>query len=50
VLIEAHDEWAAGDRRYLSEASMTALNGANITPLPTPNGAPALDATPALTA
>ena len=34
VLIEAHDEWAAGDRRYLSEASMAALNGTNVTPLP----------------
>ncbi|PWJ54454.1 Transposase (or an inactivated derivative) [Quadrisphaera granulorum] len=34
VLIEAHDEWAAGDRRYLSEASMAALNGANVTALP----------------
>jgi putative transposase len=27
VQIEAHDEWAAGERRYLSEASMAALNG-----------------------
>ena len=34
VLIEAHDEWAAGERRYLSEASMAALNGANLTALP----------------
>lgn len=25
VLVEAHDEWQAGDRRYLSEASMTLL-------------------------
>ena len=25
VLIEAHDEWAATDRRYLSEASMAQL-------------------------
>lgn len=25
VLIEAHDEWQVSDRRYLSEASMTAL-------------------------
>jgi len=25
VLIEAHDEWAVADRRYLSEASMAAL-------------------------
>jgi putative transposase len=27
VLIEAHDEWAATDRRYLSEGSMTTLTG-----------------------
>ena len=26
VLIEQHDEWEAGDRRYLSEASMAALH------------------------
>lgn len=26
VLIEAHDEWAVNDRRYLSEASMALLN------------------------
>ena len=26
VLIEAHDEWAVSDRRYLSERSMTLLN------------------------
>jgi putative transposase len=26
VLIEQHDEWAAGDRRYLSEASMATLH------------------------
>ena len=26
VLIEAHDEWQDGDRRYLSEASMALLN------------------------
>jgi hypothetical protein len=25
VLIEQHDEWAASDRRYFSEASMTLL-------------------------
>ncbi|MBM7471190.1 transposase-like protein [Subtercola frigoramans] len=25
VLVEQHDEWEAGDRRYLSEASMAAL-------------------------
>ncbi len=25
VLIEAHDEWQTGDRRYLSEASMATL-------------------------
>ena len=26
VLIEAHDEWQAADRRYLSDASMAQLN------------------------
>ncbi len=26
VLVEQHDEWEAGDRRYLSEASMQELN------------------------
>ena len=26
VLIEAHDEWAVSDRRYLSEGSMALLN------------------------
>lgn len=26
VLVEAHDEWQVGDRRYLSEASMAQLN------------------------
>jgi len=25
VLVEAHDEWAVSERRYLSEGSMTAL-------------------------
>ena len=25
VLVEQHDEWEAGDRRYFSEASMTEL-------------------------
>jgi putative transposase len=25
VLVEAHDEWQASDRRYLSETSMAAL-------------------------
>jgi hypothetical protein len=25
VLVEAHDEWQTGDRRYLSEATMAAL-------------------------
>lgn len=28
VLVEQHDEWEAGDRRYLSEASMAALYAA----------------------
>ncbi len=26
VLIDMHDEWIAGDRRYLSEESMALLN------------------------
>ena len=26
VLIDIHDEWIAGDRRYLSEESMAMLN------------------------
>jgi putative transposase len=34
VLVEAHDEWQAGDRRYLSETSMAALT-ATLTALPT---------------
>jgi putative transposase len=25
VLVEAHDEWQTGDRRYLAESSMAAL-------------------------
>jgi len=25
VLVEAHDEWQAGERRYLSEGSMALL-------------------------
>lgn len=49
VLIEAHDEWAAGERRYLSEASMAALNGTNITALP-PAGPATLDTNTAMTA
>lgn len=39
VLIETHDEWAAGERRYLSEASMAALNGTNIAALPATSAA-----------
>ena len=34
VLVEAHDEWQTGDRRYLSEATMTQLNA------PTPTTPP----------
>jgi putative transposase len=35
VLVEQHDEWEAGDRRYLSEASMAAFKTVN-TPRPEP--------------
>ena len=28
VLIDMHDEWIAGDRRYLSEESMALINDA----------------------
>lgn len=31
VLVEAHDEWAAGDRRYLSEHSMAQLTAMTLT-------------------
>jgi putative transposase len=31
VLLEQHDEWEAGDRRYRSEASMTELKTMNTT-------------------
>ncbi len=31
VLIDMHDEWIAGDRRYLSEESMALLNTARDT-------------------
>lgn len=35
VLVEHHDEWEAGDRRYLSEASMAQLNALDtMTPEP----------------
>jgi putative transposase len=29
VLVEAHDEWQTGDRRYLSEATMALLTTAS---------------------
>jgi len=40
VLIEAHDEWQAADRRYLSETSMALLNPPEPTAIP-PNTQPA---------
>jgi hypothetical protein len=43
VLVEQHDEWEAGDRRYFSEASMLELTAAKATieevPLPELNAA-----------
>jgi hypothetical protein len=30
VLVEQHDEWEAGSRRYLSEASMRQLDALNV--------------------
>ena len=42
VLIEAHDEWAVSDRRYLSEASMALLTTLDATP---PATTPALPLT-----
>ncbi len=36
VLVEAHDEWAATDRRYLSERSMTQLATLTTTEVDTP--------------
>ncbi|PRY03935.1 hypothetical protein CLV37_1533 [Kineococcus rhizosphaerae] len=35
MLIEAHDEWQSGERRYLSEASMALLTPPEPTVLPT---------------
>jgi len=43
VLIEAHDEWAVADRRYLSEESMAQLTPPAPTPLPAPAGDTELD-------
>jgi len=56
VLIEAHDEWQSGERRYLSEASMALLTPPEPTLLPAPplhvdaDTTSALDRTSALTA
>ncbi|WP_328293414.1 IS256 family transposase [Kineococcus sp. NBC_00420] len=56
VLIEAHDEWQSGERRYLSEASMALLTPPEPTVLPTaavtvnPDTVTPLDRTAALTA
>jgi putative transposase len=46
VLIEAHDEWQAADRRYLSEASMAQLNP----PAPTEIGTRHTDNNPTIPA
>ncbi len=35
VLVEQHDEWEAGDRRYLSETSMAALEAVDTVPAAT---------------
>ncbi|WP_240895706.1 transposase, partial [Kineococcus siccus] len=56
VLIEAHDEWQSGERRYLSEASMALLTPPEPILLPTPalradgDTTTTLDTTTALTA
>ena len=56
VLIEAHDEWQSGERRYLSEASMALLAPPEPTVLPTtvvtaaPDTSTVLDTGTALTA
>jgi len=42
VLLEAHDEWQATNRRYLSETSMAGLTAPDTTP--TNPAQPALDA------
>src|ERR1700680_3155739 len=36
VIVEAHDEWAVSERRYLSETSMARLRQTEPTELPTP--------------
>jgi len=41
ILIEAHDEWQAADRRYLSETSMAALTLRHTEPHHNPNALPA---------
>ena len=41
VLVEAHDEWQTGDRRYLSEASMDLLTTTNTQEVATPELIPA---------
>jgi transposase-like protein len=41
VLIEAHDEWAIAERRYLSEGSMAAILAGGASPQE-PSSAPAL--------
>ncbi|WP_328291368.1 IS256 family transposase [Kineococcus sp. NBC_00420] len=48
VLIEAHDEWQSGERRYLSESSMALLTPPEPTVLPVLNGDSGTDTSAAL--
>jgi putative transposase len=37
VIVEQHDEWAAAERRYLSETSMARLRQTDPTQVPAPS-------------